>query len=282
MSENTFDDFFAQDFVEEEGSDPPRGLSERDPNELIESAVPSSLGSIEYYHCGPQLDSTEHEMLLLHGAAFTKEDWKRSGILSQLCGANNNEGKRFSVTALDLPVSATGDDLESVFDGLVKQGVLSGQPVVVVTPSASGRSVVTLLDDESAVSKVLAGWIPVAPAMVSQSPDDVFDVLIELSIPVLAIYGDRDSFGEQVTNKLVRVANARDVELEGGHPVYLDSPDEFVEEMLKFLDGVGTTDSINSYEYAYSNSESAGHTHRTTGISVVMLLSSVLLAWTWW
>lgn len=173
---------------------------------------------------------------MVHGAAFAKEDWKTSGILEQLCNVNKNAGSSLTVTALDLPVSATGVELEMVFDALVQVGVLSGRPAVVVTPSASGRALVTLFNDREVVRKVLKGWIPVAPAMVNQTPDEVFDVLIDLSVPVLAIYGDQDSFGEVVTEKLVRVANAKGVELEGGHPVYLDSPDEFVDEVLMFMD----------------------------------------------
>lgn len=206
------------------------------PTKLTESSVSYQYKSIDYYHCGPSPESTTSELVLLHGAAFTKEDWKNSGIIEQLCSANENAESGLTVTALDLPVSATGEELESVFDALVREGVLSGKPVVVVTPSASGRALVTLFNDKEAVRKVLKGWIPVAPAMVNQTPDEVFDVLTDLSIPVLAIYGDRDSFGEVVTQKLIRVANAKGVELEGGHPVYLDSPDEFAREVLMFLE----------------------------------------------
>lgn len=210
---------------------------EHDPMKIISSSVSYASTSIEYYHCGPHPDESTSELVMLHGAAFTKEDWKTSGILEKLCDLNNDEdGGDLTITALDLPVSATGDELMSVYDALVDKGVLSGRPVVVVTPSASGKAVVTLAADEEKLSKVMKGWIPVAPPAVGHADDEAFEYFNKLSIPVLAIYGDQDSMGKKVTEKLVKLVNAKGVELEGKHPVYLDSPDEFVQEVLQFLD----------------------------------------------
>ncbi|KAL7475897.1 hypothetical protein ACHAW6_001790 [Cyclotella cf. meneghiniana] len=216
--------------------------AQHDPMKITSSSISYLSTSLEYYHCGPPPDSSTTELMLLHGAAFTKEDWKTSGILEKFCDLNNDEeGGDLTVTALDLPVSATGKELEAVFDALVEQGVLSGRSVVVVTPSASGKAVVTLAetamgDNEGVMRKILKGWIPVAPPAVQQASDDVFVIFTRLSIPILAIYGDQDSMGKKVTDKLVRLANAKGVELEGRHPVYLDSPDEFVQEILQFLE----------------------------------------------
>jgi hypothetical protein len=211
--------------------------SEHDPMKIISSSVSYLSTSVNYYHCGPHPDESTSELVLLHGAAFTKEDWKTSGILEKLCDLNNDEeGGDVTITALDLPVSATGDDLMALKDALVDKGVLSGRPVVVVTPSASGKAVVTLASNEEKLSKVMKGWIPVAPPAVGQASDDTFAVFTKLSIPVLAIYGDQDAMGKTVTEKLVRLVNAKSVELEGRHPVYLDSPEEFVQEILQFLE----------------------------------------------
>ena len=217
--------------------------AQHDPMKIRSSSISYLSTSLEYYHCGPSPDSSTTELVLLHGAAFTKEDWKTSGILEKFCDLNNDEeGGDLTLTALDLPVSATGKELEAVFDALVEQGVLSGRSVVVVTPSASGKAVVTLAEmamdnNEGVLRKILKGWIPVAPPAVQQASDDVFAIFTRLSIPILAIYGDQDSMGKKVTDILVRLANAKGVELEGRHPVYLDSPDEFVQEILQFLEG---------------------------------------------
>lgn len=215
----------------------PNDVSEHNPMEIIYSTVLFRSTSIEYYHCGPHPDESTSELILLHGAAFTKEDWKTSGILEKLCDLNNDEeGGDLTITALDLPVSATGNDLEAVYDKLVDNGILSGRPVVVVTPSASGKAVVTLASDEQKMGKILKGWIPVAPPAVDQAGDEMFRAFNKLSIPVLAVYGDQDSMGKKITEKLVKLTNAKNVELEGRHPVYLDSPEAFVQEVLQFLE----------------------------------------------
>jgi pimeloyl-ACP methyl ester carboxylesterase len=208
---------------------------EHDPMKLFSS----SISSIPYYHCGPHPDESTSELLLLHGAAFTKEDWKSSGILEKLCDLNNDEeGGDLTVTALDLPVSATGEELASIYDALVDKGVLSGRPVVVVTPSASGKAVVSLSSDREKLQRIVKGWIPIAPPAVGQAADDAFENFNELSIPILAIYGNQDDMGKKVTEKLVKLVGegVKAVELEGRHPVYLDSPDEFVQEVLQFLE----------------------------------------------
>ena len=55
------------------------------------------------------------------------------------------------------------------------------------------------------------------------------------NISVLAIYSDGDVSGGRLSNRLARVVGASVFELPGGHPVYLDSPDAFVQEILKFI-----------------------------------------------
>jgi pimeloyl-ACP methyl ester carboxylesterase len=217
--------------------------AEHDPMKVTSSSVSYLSTSLEYYHCGPHPDDSTTELVLMHGAAFTKEDWKTSGVLEKFCDLNNDEeGGDLTLTALDLPVSADGKELEAVYDALVAKGVLSGRPVVVLTPSASGKAVVSLaqmsVESKSAetIQKILKGWIPVAPPSVLQSSDEIFSTFTQLKIPVLSIHGDQDAMGKKVTDKLVRLISAKWVELEGRHPVYLDSPDEFVQEILQFLE----------------------------------------------
>lgn len=54
-------------------------------------------------------------------------------------------------------------------------------------------------------------------------------------LSILAIYGNRDKAGKVVSERLKSLAKAKLVELEGGHPCYLDSPDAFVQTVLEFL-----------------------------------------------
>ena len=215
---------------------------------------------LDYYHCGPHptpLQPHQHpastsstsELILLHGAAFTKENWKTSGILDKLCDINNNEdGGDLSISAWDLPVSATGGELRDAFEGMVDKGVLSGGAVTFVTPSASGKALTTLSesvvgkekDEQHSELKVMVkGWISVASGAVLKTSDEALLTYVHDGVPVLAIHGDQDVMGKKVTERLVELTKAKGVELEGRHPVYLDSPDEFVMEVIKFMEENG-------------------------------------------
>lgn len=207
------------------------------------------------------------ELVLLHGAKFTKQDWITSGLFQMFCDYINlpsslrtitpDHGDDHtmpstllsSVTALDLSVRADGEGLYDAFTSLVSSNILSGQPVTIITPSASGTSVVSLatsasVDDDptnptttTLLKQMIQYWIPVAsPAVLRPStPITNYGIFQKLNIGVLAIHGNNDSMGKKVTSKLVDEANARGVELNGGHPCYLDSPREFVDTVTSFL-----------------------------------------------
>jgi len=193
-----------------------------------------SADGVAYYHCAAA-DSLppdqQHHIVLLHGAAFTKEIWIDTGILEQFCAV-----PQVSATALDLSVSSGNAALRSVLDALVAVED-APKPVVLVTPSASGYTVVDWLvnGDTSLIPSYLSAWIPVAVGTLPQATDE--ELVAGLgSLPVLAIYGDGDTTGGRLSLRLERVVGATVVELEGGHPVYRDSPDDFVQEILLFLD----------------------------------------------
>ena len=199
--------------------------------------------TLSYYHCGPlpsQENPTLTELVLLHGAAFTKEDWKSSGILNMLCEINNEEDEgNLSIVALDLPVKADGIQFSNAFDVLSSNNVLSGRAVTIISPSASGKAIVSLGDMPELLPKILKAWIPVASGAVMGASESTLQSYKVAKIPILAIHGDQDSGGKKVTEKLKSVVNAKGIELSGRHPVYLDSPEEFVQEVMEFLDEEG-------------------------------------------
>ena len=211
--------------------------------------------TLQYYRCGSTsissstYESKDIELILLHGAKFTKENWKESNILQNLCLKGNEDTEkngRMSVIALDLSVQADGLGLESAFDALVDEGVLSGQPAAFVTPSASGKSVVSLVTEKktSLLKKMIKVWMPVASfSVLTVKNDDLFKIFVDEDIPILAMNGDEDKQGQKVTTKLVEAANAKGVEIKGGHPCYLDSPTYFVDSVISFLHGLGVDSS---------------------------------------
>lgn len=178
-----------------------------------------------YFHCGP--DGAPN-LILLHGARFRKEDWRDSGILGDFCTSNRR------VTALDLAVSAPYTDLEAILNELVEQKLVS-LPVDIISPSASGKTMVDFIQNGKSSlqsNNYVRWWIPVAcPAVKALEPED-FET-IKSTFKVLAIYGDQDEPGKE-NSELLRQVGAPVVELKGSHPVYLDSPIEFIHTVVKY------------------------------------------------
>ena len=186
---------------------------------------------ISYYHCAGMGSGDELSLVLLHGAKFTKEDWKTpSGILEDLCKRETQ--RKINVFAVDLPVQADHKDLMKFLDSVAD----ISKPVSLVTPSASGKTMVTWSASttvQETLPRYIKQWIPVAAIAVNRAPDDDIRKLGGLSI--LAIYGNRDIPGKESSERLKSLAGARILEQVGGHPCYLDSPKEFVSELVNFL-----------------------------------------------
>ena len=196
----------------------------------------SGQDGVPYYHCA----ATAHYQLsivLLHGSSFTKEDWKRVGILQQLCSVSSS----LQVTALDLSVRATADDLGAVLDALRDNHLVSLPVTALVTPSASGGAVAQWISQEYEqqasrdLLQYVQTWIPVASPAVKNINDEALHRLKERYWPILAINGDRDTSGGRLMERLGQEAGATVKELHGGHPVYLESPTEFVFSILDYL-----------------------------------------------
>jgi pimeloyl-ACP methyl ester carboxylesterase len=197
-----------------------------------------SVKSIDFYHCSGEGPDIDQHIVLLHGAAFTKENWKASGILEMFC-----QSPRVSVTALDLPVTALYSQFRTILDDLKKRGIIQLPLAGIVTPSASGFTIINGIFDTDDISvvddlktQVAHVWIPVASGgILKYTENDIRQTLLNWKI--LAIYGDQDdSPGRRSSNLLKRaIPSTRVVELPGRHPVYLDSPRQFVNTILQFL-----------------------------------------------
>ena len=230
---------------------------------------------LPYLHCGPEYglqpnpgDGAGRELLLLHGAAFRASTWKESGILEGLCllGRQAASGASatavvgdLSVTALDLPVSADALYLNKAFKSLWERGIISGEATYIVTPSASGSAMMsaasfaapqeqdgapTIIDGQAEdmskmLSRMVRGWIPVAAGAVLAVPTATLRIFISMEIPILAIYGDKDAKGKESSKRLAKEAGAWTLELEGRHPCYLDSPNEFIRAVTDFIENGG-------------------------------------------
>jgi hypothetical protein len=166
---------------------------------------------VPYYRCSGDSTSTTttRSIVLLHGARYTKEDWKKSGILSEFC-ANG-----FTAMALDLNVQTSADTLLIVLSQLSYRGLIPAeQPIdAIITPSASGYTIMDGLvhGKADALRRRIKRWIPVATnGALQYSESDVADAK---GWPILAVYGDQDNAGKLSSRLWKQVANAKVVEL---------------------------------------------------------------------
>ena len=193
------------------------------------------VGDVPFYQCQASSLSPTTNLVLLHGAAFTKEDWKTSGILEKLCASNS----KLAVTAMDLPVSADHQQLKQMLDEMITEKIIDRLPVALVTPSASGKTISDWMKtgNMQEIPNYIFKWIPVASGSVKTVAEDKVGSLKSLSqnFSIFAIYGDQDTMGEKVTNYLGTTGGAKTLQLPGRHPVYLDSPDAFVQNILEDL-----------------------------------------------
>eukprot|EP00980_Cylindrotheca_fusiformis_P003728 scaffold825_cov147-Cylindrotheca_fusiformis.AAC.3 len=205
----------------------------------LEYSVYGDVRSVAYYHCASLMpaDKSKH-LVLLHGAKFTKEDWKTSGILDNLCGYPN-----LSVSAMDLPVKAGHKDLMGMLLSMKEDGSsplhISLPVTSLVTPSASGMTITDWMATGRLpdLPQYVKQWIPIASfAVTAGSTEDQLTRMSRLNdFEVLAIHGSKDKGGKESTGRLEKFVGAKFVELKGGHSCYLDSPTEFCNVMVKAM-----------------------------------------------
>lgn len=202
----------------------------------LDAGEPAAIESFELRLVGGRLhflaagSPEAPTVLLLHGGRFSSQDWRELGTLEFLA----RQGYR--ALALDLPGFGGSEASElshEKFLGALAP-LVSDRPMVVVSPSMSGRFSLPLVIDRPSL---LAGFVPVAPAAVAEN----LKGLQGSKVPTLIFWGGNDrmipaKLGEQLSAVM---PNSRLVVLEGAsHPCYLDRPLDFHRELLQFLRGL--------------------------------------------
>ncbi len=170
---------------------------------------------------------TGRPVLLLHGAKFDANTWKKLGTLDVLAGAG------FRAVALDLPGFGksprwTFDRAKLLAELLPVLGL--GRPVL-VSPSMSGSVSFPLILDHP---ELVAGFVAVAPAGAARYAGR----LKNNPVPTLVVWGSHDRVFPMSQAKLLAASfkKASVVILpEAKHPSYLDQPDRFHASLLEFL-----------------------------------------------
>lgn len=168
-------------------------------------------------------------VLLLHGGRFSSENWREIGTLELLA----RQG--FRALAIDLPGFGQSEESKIPAERFLASilPLVTDRPVIVVTPSMSGRFAFPLLLRRPAF---VAGLVSLAPVQISENLDE----LRGSPLPALVMWGEKDAVISPRLSRALAEAlpNSRRIEVSGGtHPFYLDTPETFHRELLIFLRG---------------------------------------------
>jgi pimeloyl-ACP methyl ester carboxylesterase len=179
-------------------------------------------------------------VVLLHGASFDAETWRRIGTMDALTRAG------YLAHAMDLPGFGNSQvGWTSPIDLLRTMRIwafprrwlrslldrLELKRPVIVSPSLSGRLALPLVTSEP---ERVAGFVAVAPVGLKSYKQR----LARITAPVLALWGEKDNLIplEQADLLVASVKRGRKVIIPGGsHAPYMSDPTTFDAELLKFL-----------------------------------------------
>lgn len=176
-------------------------------------------------------------VLLLHGQAFTSNNWVEIKTLQLLAAMG------YSAVAVDLPGYGKSKEVsvssrEAFMVALVKS-LHFPKPPVIVSPSMSGSFSLPYLfsSPEPGVTVIRAtAFIPVAPV----SSGTFLKNYSQNQLPTLIVYGEKDEdLGQDSLNNLKHLPKSTVALIpDAGHACYLNQPVLFHKALQQFLDDV--------------------------------------------
>jgi abhydrolase domain-containing protein 14 len=168
------------------------------------------------------------DVLMLHGMSFRAGTWKELGTLDAL-GASG-----YDVTAADMPgfgdTGKCGAGPDKVLVGLMEK--LGLDRPVLVGPSMGGRISLNFALDHP---ELVGGLVLIGCVSVEENRER----LKSIKVPVFIVWGSRDHIAPMSNAELLKkeVGGSRLLVIEGAkHPAYLDEPELWHRELVKFLD----------------------------------------------
>jgi abhydrolase domain-containing protein 14 len=166
-------------------------------------------------------------VVLLHGQRYSSADWQKLGTLDLLARAG------YRALAVDLPGSGQSEPSSLAPEDFLAAllPLLTGEPVVLVSPSRSGLYSLPLVARRPSLA---AGLVAIAPA----GADEQRAKLAGSQVPALILWGEQDSIVSPAEGrKLVAAWPAARLAIQPGgeHAFYFDRPQDFHRELLAFL-----------------------------------------------
>ncbi len=168
------------------------------------------------------------DVLMLHGMSFRADTWKELGTLEALGDAGYN------VVAADMPgfgeTEKCGVGPDRVVAGLIK--TLGLDHPVLVGPSMGGRISLNFALDHP---ELVGGLVLVGCVSVEENRAR----LKTIEVPTFIVWGSKDHIAPLSNAEILNreVKGSRLLVIEGAkHPAYLDDPELWHRELVKFLD----------------------------------------------
>jgi pimeloyl-ACP methyl ester carboxylesterase len=188
-------------------------------------------------------DKKRRAVVLFHGNSLSLDSWKKTKTLEEL------SSKGYRVFAIDLPAGkgSMSDKLSpkvlkndpgriiTVFDKLFDALEVGDSSFAIVGPSMGGGFALAYALSRP---KRVGALVLVSPS-VYRIPEQEKSKLARLDIPVLLIWGERDTvfpldeYGKPLKETLPRAKLV--IVKQAGHGAYLERPDEFNKFLLDFI-----------------------------------------------
>jgi len=171
-------------------------------------------------------------VVLLHGYSFTYRVWHEIGLLDRLVSED------ISFIAPDMPYGrenscknkiSSSDENINILRRIIQENFGDEIPVLV------GASLGGYICLRYGMRYDVYGMVLIAPVWSTRG--DIIDVYREKSIPILLIYGDRDSIvGMDEMTRFKDEVSSTELKIYRGakHPAYLDYPNDFIEDIINF------------------------------------------------
>jgi abhydrolase domain-containing protein 14 len=185
-----------------------------------------------HVYCLQNSRGNKKDVVLLHGANFSSQTWLKLGTLDLLAG----NGHR--VYALDMPGFGKTPPCETMSSVEVLDRFMTQKKIeapVIIGPSMGGA---TALEYYFSGGLKPAGLVLVGAVGIQKWQDRIK----EIEAPCLLVRGQHDKISPVENARFVNshIRDSRMVILENAnHPCYLDRPDKWHQELVKWLDHSG-------------------------------------------